>query len=119
MIFYTNIPGSNIVEICIAGEVTGLDSDRIAARLKADMEKHGNLRILQEVRNRNGTKPSMFWKNNRFARAHENGFTHAAVVTDAEWLSKLSESTGRSFPGEVKTFKRSQLEEARKWLKNV
>lgn len=48
MIEYRNNPEDNIVEITVEGKVTEADFDQVIAKLKADIKKHGKLRILEE-----------------------------------------------------------------------
>lgn len=118
MIDYRNKPGTNIVELCTASAADEPNAQQLIARLEADIKKHGKLRILHEVRSPHGTDPSKFWKDARFALAHDGGFSHIALVTDVNWLTKMSESTGRTLAAEVRVFKRTQIKEARQWLQN-
>ncbi|MEO0932680.1 MAG: STAS/SEC14 domain-containing protein [Cyanobacteria bacterium J06641_2] len=50
MIEYRNNPENNIVEISVEGKITEADIDQVVAQIKADIEKHGKLRILEEIR---------------------------------------------------------------------
>ncbi len=53
--------------------------------------------------------PSMFWFIKKFDRA--------AVLTDKDWIKKVSEFEGMLIPGlEIKAFDRDQREEAEVWL---
>ena len=119
MIDYRNKTGTNIVEICTASAADESNPQQLITRLEADMQRHGQLRILHEVRSPRGTDPSKFWKDARFALDHDHGFSHIALVTDVDWLTRMSESTGRTLSAEVRVFKRSQIAEARTWLKNA
>ena len=101
---YTNYPNSNIVEISIKEDISPAESAHIEAQIKSDMKKMGKLRILQDVQSPNGTDPSTFWKDARFVLANDNSFSHVAVVTDADWLTRLLQSTGRTLSAEVKVF---------------
>jgi hypothetical protein len=119
MIEYRNNLNNNIVEISIAGKITETDFDRVISQLKVDLEKHGKLRILEEVRSFDGIDPIALWKDVRFGFAHINDFTHAAVVTDAKWMRTFAEAIGSVLSAEVKAFEESQIEAARKWLANI
>lgn len=119
MIIYTNNPDNNIVELVTDDTTPESSSVDIVAQIEADIKKHGQLRILHEVRNPYGTDPSSFWKDAEFALAHDEGLSHIALVTDADWLAKMSKSTGRTLSAEVRTFKCAQIEEARTWLHNA
>ena len=84
MIEYRNNLDNNIVEICVEGKITEADMDQVVTQLKADIEKHGKLRILEEIRSFTGIDPIALWKDAQFGFAHVNDFTHAAVVADAQ-----------------------------------
>ena len=118
MIEYRN-SDTNIVEISVEGKVTEADFDQVAAQLKSDIEKHGKLRILEEIRSFEGIDPIALWKDARFGLAHVNDFTHAAVVADAKWMRTLAEAIGSVLSAEVKAFERSQIAAAREWLANT
>lgn len=118
MIEYTNNPDNNIVEICVEGKITEADMDQVVTQLKADIEKHGKLRILEEIRSFTGIDPIALWKDAKFGFAHVNDFTHAAVVADAQWMRTISEALGSLFSAEIKAFETSEIEAAREWLKN-
>lgn len=119
MIEYRNNPDNNIVEITVEGKVTEADFDRVVSQLKADIEKHGKLRILEEIRSFSGIDPLALWKDAKFGFAHVNDFTHAAVVADTQWMRSISEAIGNILSAEVKAFELSEIESAREWLKNV
>lgn len=119
MIEYRNHPNNNIVEISIEGKITEADFDHVISRLKVDIEKHGKLRILEEIRSFDGIDPIALWKDVRFGFAHVNDFTHAAVVTDARWMRTFAEAVGSVLSAEVKAFEASQIEAARMWLITV
>lgn len=127
MITYKNEPNSNIVELFTDDELPEEKSDRIVAQIEADIEQHGTLRILHEIRSPHGTDPSTFWKDAKFVLDRNSGFSHIALVTDADWLARMSESAGRTLSAEARVFKRfsegeaspTQIAEAQVWLKNA
>lgn len=116
MIEYRNNPNNNIVEISVAGKITEQDLDQVVSRLKADIEKHGKLRILEEIRSFDGIDPIALWKDVRFGFAYINNFTHAAVVADAKWMRTFAEAVGSILSAEVKAFEASEMEAAQMWL---
>ncbi len=119
MIEYSNNLDNNIVEICLDGKITEADLFRIVIQLEADIEKHGKLRILEEIRHTDGIDPILLWKDARFGLVHMHDFTHAAVVSDAKWMRTFAEAVGGVLSAEVKAFERSQLGEAREWLVSI
>jgi len=119
MIAYKNNSDNNIVELVTDDDSPETGSADIVAQIEADMAQHGQLRILHEIRSPYGTDPSTFWKDARFALAHDKGFSHIALVTDADWLKKMANSTGSTLSADVRVFPLSQLTEARTWLENA
>jgi hypothetical protein len=119
MIEYRNNPNNNIVELTVEGKITEADFDRVVAQMKADIEKHGKLRILEEIRSFEGLDPITIWKDAQFGLTHLGDFTHAAVVADAKWIRTISAALGNILSAKVKAFEPSQLEEARVWLANA
>lgn len=116
MITYRNDPNTNIVEISVEGKISEADFDQVVSQLKADLAKHGKLRILEEIDHFEGMDPIALWKDVRFGFAHVNDFTHAAVVADAKWMRTFSEAVDSVLSAKVKAFERSHLEDARAWL---
>lgn len=116
MIEYRNNPHNNIVEISVEGKISEADFESVIARLRGDIEKHGKLRILEEIRSFEGIDPIALWKDIRFGLAHVNDVTHAAVVADAKWVRTFAEAVNSVLSAEVKAFERPHLNEARQWL---
>ena len=127
MIKYQNHLNNNIIELTVEGKFTEADLASAIARLKPDIQTHGKLRMLEDIRSFEGIDPIALWKDAQFGLAHVNDFTHVAVVADAEWmrfsigeaLPTLTEAIKGLYPLEVRAFERSQIEEARTWLKTA
>ena len=119
MIAYKNNTDNNIVELVTDDDSPEAGSVDIVTQIENDMAQHGQLRILHDIRSPDGTDPSTFWKDARFALTHDKGFSHIALVTDADWLKKMASSTGSTLSAEVRVFPRSQITEARTWLENA
>ncbi len=118
MIAYKNNPNNNIVEIIIEGKITEADFAQVVSQLKADIAKHGKLRVLEEIRHFEGIDPLALWQDLRFGFTHLNDFTDAALVADASWIRTLTDIFDRVLSVKVKTFEPSQIEAARNWLAN-
>lgn len=119
MIEYKNYADSNIVEISVQGYVTEADFDTAIAQFKDDFERHGKLRVLEEIQSFEGLDPITLWKDIRFGLAHVNKITHAAVVADAKWMRTFAEATNSVLTAKIKAFEPSQVEAARIWLSAV
>ena len=116
MIEYKNNPDDNVVELAIEGKISEADFERVITLMTADIEKHGKLRLLEEIRGFEGMDLVVFWKDARFGLKHVNDFSHVAVVADAEWMRAIATAIGNLLSAEVKGFDRSSIEAARNWL---
>lgn len=113
---YKNNPNSNIVEIYVDGKITETDLERVISLLKVDLQKHGKLRILEDIRSFEGIDPIALWKDLQFGLSHINDITHAAVVADAKWMRTFAEALDNVLSAKVKAFESAQIDEAKVWL---
>lgn len=116
MIEYKNYPDNNIVELSIEGKLTEVDFEQAIAQMTADIEKHGKLRLLEEIRSFEGMYLMVLWKDAQFGLKHVNDFSHVAVVADAEWMRTIAAAAGNVLSAEVKAFERVSIDAARNWL---
>lgn len=112
---YRSSGESNVVEIIIEGKITAADIDRIVPQVKADLAKHGKVKVLEEIRSFEGMDPMALWKDLQQAYMVKD-ITHVALVADAQWMRTIAEAVSAIFPAEIKAFERSQIEGARTWL---
>lgn len=116
MIEYKNDPTTNVVELIVEGHITEADLDQVIAQIKMDINKHGKLRLLEEIRSFEGIDPIALWKDAQFGLSHVDDFTHAAVVAEAEWVRTISTAANNILSAQVKSFEPDQIEAARTWL---
>lgn len=116
MIEYKNNASDNVVELVVAGKLTEADFDQVIVQMTADIEKHGKLRLLEEIRSFEGMDLMALWKDAQFGLKHVNDFSHVAVVADAEWMRTIAAAAGNVLSADVKAFDRSSIDAARNWL---
>ncbi|MBE9063416.1 STAS/SEC14 domain-containing protein [cf. Phormidesmis sp. LEGE 11477] len=116
MIEYKNPLGNNVTEMTVEGKVTEADFDRVIKQMTADIEKHGKLRLLEEIRGFEGMDLMTLWKDAQFGLKHVNDFSHVAVVADTEWMRTIAAAAGNVLSAEVKAFDLSSIDAARNWL---
>ncbi|MGD2098404.1 MAG: STAS/SEC14 domain-containing protein [Desulfobacterales bacterium] len=112
--------GVNRIDIQLSGKLSAEDM-KIALDELADKSKHiENGKMLYEIINFH--LPSLAAISIEFSRIPAmwglmKKFNRAAVLTDKDWLKKISEFEGVLFPGlEIKAFDRDQKAEAEAWL---
>ncbi|MEM6867785.1 MAG: STAS/SEC14 domain-containing protein, partial [Cyanobacteria bacterium P01_C01_bin.121] len=113
---YKNNQNDNVVELAVEGKVTEAELESAVVQMTADIEKHGKLRLLEEIRSFEGIDLMALWKDAQFGLKHVNDFTHVAVVADAEWIRTIATAAGNVLSAEVKGFSRSDVDAARNWL---
>ena len=104
MIDYKKHDTLNLVELTIFGSITEDDFDRVTALLASDIQKHGKLRLLEEVRSFEGMDPITLWKDVQFSLQHINDFSHVAVVADAAWVRTFSSAMDNILAAQVQAF---------------
>lgn len=116
---YRSTPDSNIVEITVAGTITAADFEQLVAQMKPDFERHGKLRILEEIRSFEGIDPLALLKDIQFALPRIGDIERIAVVTDTNWILTMTTALANVVPAQVKAFDHLGLEDARAWLAQV
>lgn len=116
MIEYKNNANDNVVELAVEGKLTEADFEQAIVQMTADIEKHGKLRLLEEIRSFEGMDLMVLWKDAQFGLKHVNDFSHVAVVADAEWMRTIAAAAGNVLSAEVKAFDRESIDAARNWL---
>jgi hypothetical protein len=111
-------PDTNIVEMTLSGSVTAQEFDDTLAALKAAIERHGRIRLLEQIGELD-TPPiplSKLWEDVRFSFEHLSDVTHVAVVADQGWIGVYVNMLNPLMKAELKHFKRAELDVARSWL---
>lgn len=85
-------------------------------KMKADLDKGGKLKLLEDIRAFEGMEPAAFFKDPRFGISMMKGVSHVALVTDAQWLKMVAETFSFVSPTQIKVFDRARIDEARAWL---
>ncbi|GJD91298.1 MULTISPECIES: STAS/SEC14 domain-containing protein [Methylobacterium] len=116
MLSYTKKPDTNVAEIVVDGKITDAEMDAAMTAMKADLDRGGKLKLLEDIRAFEGMEPAAFFKDPRFGLSMMKSVSHVALVTDAPWLKALAETFNFVSPAQIRVFERARLEEARAWL---
>ena len=116
MLTYTKTPDSNLAEIVVDGKISDEEMNAAMTAMKADLDKGGKLKLLEDIRAFQGMEPAAFFKDPRFGLSMMKGVSHVALVTDASWLKVMAETFNIVSPTQIKVFERARIEEARNWL---
>lgn len=116
MLTYEKKPKANFAEIVVDGKITDEEMNSAITQMKADLEKGGKLKLLEDIRTFEGMEPAAFFKDPRFGISMMTGISHVALVTDAQWLRVLAETFKFISPTQIKVFERAKIDDARAWL---
>ena len=89
MLTYTKTPDSNVAEIVVDGKITDEEMNAAMTAMKADLDKGGKIKLLEDIRAFEGMEPAAFFKDPRFGFSMMKSVSHVALVTDAPWLKAL------------------------------
>jgi hypothetical protein len=116
MIEYKENAAQGIVEIAVDGKIEAEDFQSVIDRLQVLIERHGKLKLLEEIRSFGGMDPATFFKDLTWGLRHVNDFSHVAVVAEQGWVEAFTKGAAMFVPGEVKFFTADKIENARAWL---
>jgi hypothetical protein len=118
--FDVNRTGQNHLEITVSGKLDTEDMKRAMDELEENSKDIVNGTLLYNVVDFH--LPSLGGIAIEFSRLPSmfswiRKFTRAAVLTDREWIKKISEFEGSLIPGlEIKGFDRDEKDKAEAWL---
>lgn len=116
MLTYEKKAKSDIAEIVVEGKITDEEMNAAIEKMKADLDKGGKLKLLEEIRTFEGMEPTAFFKDPRFGFSMMKGVSHVALVTDVLMLKMAAEAFNFVSPTKIKVFERARIDEARSWL---
>lgn len=118
MLAFTSIPGSNIVEITVDGDVSRADFDAVISEINSKIDDYGSVDIIEVIRSIGSVPPSVFRDDLVWAFRYWKKIGRAAVVSDKDWIENLVKMIRPFVKAEVRPFDLDELEEARAWLRD-
>ena len=111
---YTEDDANKTVEIIVDGRVTRAEFDELSKKMEDFIDRHGEIKILEVVRNFDGFDPSMILEGIKFDIKHLKHISHCAVVLEEDGFSSMlvkgfsavNNAAGRLAPVKVKTFEK-------------
>ena len=76
----------------------------------------GEVRFVIVIRDFQGMSGGAVWQDLKMGIEHLRAWKRIALVTDIEWMTRLTDLFGWMTPGETKTFPLAQRDEAVKWV---
>lgn len=116
MLTYEKKPKSDYAEIVVEGKISDAEMNAAIEKMKADLDRGGKLKLLEEIRSFEGMEPAAFFKDPRFGFTMMKGVSHVALVTDVMMLKVAAEAFSFVSPTQIKVFERARIDDARAWL---
>ncbi|MEZ5874175.1 MAG: STAS/SEC14 domain-containing protein [Hyphomicrobiales bacterium] len=116
MLSYKEHDNAQAVEIRLSGRVSTEEFDKVAAKLEAFINRHGEIRVLEVVDDFEGMDAAALWHDVKFSFRHLKDFNRIAVVSSPQIRNLWSSLVSPFIDCEVEHFAPDQIEEARDWL---
>lgn len=110
--------GVSPMEVRFAGKITDDDyEDVLVPALEAAIEAHDRVRLLVVFDDWGGYELEALLDDARMGLKHWNGFERVAVVSDVAPLNTAIRAFSVLYPCPVAIFERSNLDDARRWMR--
>jgi len=107
----------NIFGVEMSGKVTKEDFQTINVQMEEFEQKHGEIKFLIEVKKFEYDNLAAMWADFKSGMDHFRSIKEAALITDVNWIEKVSGSLNFITPNLViKTFKPGKMDKAIAWL---
>ncbi|WP_170349138.1 STAS/SEC14 domain-containing protein [Ruegeria atlantica] len=108
-----------LLEVELSGEVTSTDySEVLVPAIEAALTEHDNVRLLAVVQPEfKGYDLSAAWADTKLGLSHWRGFDRIGVAADQGWVKTSIRLAAPILPCPVQVFALSELEAARRWMR--
>ena len=108
----------DVLAIETLGKVTHDDyTNKLIPAANKIIKEYGNLKALYVIGDEfDGFELGALWDDTMFGFQHWSDVSHIAVVTDHQWVQSMTAFFAPFFPGIVRVFALSRLEEAKSWI---
>src|SRR6185369_6064626 len=80
MLAYKEYDNAQAVEIILSGRVSTEEFDKVARKLEAFIGRHGQIRVLEVIKDFEGMDAGAFWHDVKFRLRHVQDFSRIAIV---------------------------------------
>jgi hypothetical protein len=116
MLAYKEYDNAQAVEIVLSGRVSTEEFDKVARKLEAFIERHGEIRVLEVIKDFEGMDAGAFWHDVQFSLRHVQDFSRIAIVTNPDVHHLWSSLVAPFMRCDVEHFSPGEMEAARDWL---
>ena len=105
------------------GTLTGDDYDRCIGVVEEKLQQHPRIGLFCDMTGFTGLTPQAMAKDLRYALSkfgEYRRFARGAIITDKQWLARVSEFAGHFFPHtEIRAFEPNEHDAALEWAAEV
>ena len=106
-----------VVGARISGKITRGEFDSVTAALEAALQKHETVRFYAEMETFGGVSMDVLFQDLKFGLTHWKHFDRETVVTDKDWMRRLSVLADKLLPSiDVKVFPSDEADAAKAWI---
>ena len=109
----------NILAFTAHGQVTGQDYELVLIpTVEAKLKGHRKIRLLYNLGDDfAGFEPKAMWDDLKVALQHPTAWEKVAMVSDTNWITRITKFCGLFVPFPVKVFPANEFAKATEWLK--
>ncbi len=116
MLSYKEYDNAQAVEIVLSGRLSTQEFDKIAEKLEAFIKRHGQIRVLEVIKDFEGMDAGALWHDVKFSLRHVQDFSRIAIVTNPDVHHLWSSLVAPFMRCDVEHFSPGEMEAARDWL---
>ena len=115
MLSYKEYDNAQAVESVLEGRVSTPEFDPLAGRLEAFIKRHGQVRVLEIVKDFEGMDATAFWHDIKFSRRHLKDFSRCAIVVNPNTHHLWASLAAPLITCEVEHFAPGEEDAVRDW----
>ncbi len=113
----TENASGNIIELSLTGKLSKDAYEAFVPLTEAQIEEHGNVRMLVELHDFHGWDAGALWEDIKFEMKHFNHIERLALVGETKWEKGMATFCRPFTTAKIKYFDRADIAEAREWIR--
>jgi len=107
----------SVVGVELSGEVTKKEYDTVFPEVEKLLKREGRINYLVVIKTPlSQLTLGVWWDDFKLALKHYNKWERVAIITDEEGISSAANFFDIAYPGDMKTFRLNEFEQAVKWV---
>lgn len=107
----------NFVRIIVSERLTNEDYERLHPELDAEIERHGEVRLVWDMRDFEGWTPGALWEDAKLDLRHNSDVSRLAMIGETRWQEWMARLTKPFDHAQVHYFDAADRETAYEWIR--